>query len=426
MVHEKKTATGASIRLMVIQFGDYRQALSAREHGRPETYRAQYYSMACFEKLLQRGEGLIVCLDTDPYDETWHNFRLVGGHFIPRGRRGGYVVQAWRASRRLIHLAQTFTPTHLIIRTPDWPMLFVGSWALRQQLPVLPLFADYFYSDSRKAKLKNFPLIRLLNRPGIPIVANHNYPACTSMVKAGVDLRKVVPYDWPASRHPREAPPKELPVADGPYRLCYAGQLSYQKGLGDLLEAVALLNSKNPLVTLDVFGNGPDKDELQKRAQHLGLAPWVRFHGLTANDKVLAAMRAAQLVVVPSRHQYPEGIPCVIYEALEVRTPVVLSDHPSFLPKFQTGQGCLWFRAGDAAHLAASLRTALSDPELYRQLSRSTEAAWEEIQCPITFGQLLEDWVAYTQGQGELVFIQKPSWCTPTSRKDEPRFELRI
>jgi glycosyltransferase involved in cell wall biosynthesis len=406
MADDHQTAAPAAIRLLVIQFGDYRQALWARERQQPETYRAQYYSMACFEKLLQRGQGLIVCLDTEPYEETWHNFRLVGGRFIPRGGGWGYLRHVWLASRHLVQLAETFAPTHLIIRTPAWPMLAVGRWALRRQIPVLPLFADYFYTGTLKTRLKNLPLIRLLNHPAIPLVANHNYPACTSMVQAGVAAAKVVPYDWPASRHPREMPAKDLAQSGGPFRLCYAGQLSHPKGVGDLLEAVAQLHREGPEVDLDLFGDGPDRAELQELARRLGLEARVRFHGLTANEKVLAAMRAAQLVVVPSRHQYPEGIPCVIYEALEVRTPVVLSDHPSFRPKFQPGQGCLMFRAGDAAQLARRLREALTQPELYGHLSQGTAAAWEAIQCPVTFGQLLDDWVAYTQGQGELACRQ--------------------
>jgi glycosyltransferase involved in cell wall biosynthesis len=394
--------TQPAVRLLVIQFGDYRQALLARERGQPETYRAQYYSMACFEKFCAGGEALIICLDTEPYDWTWHNFRLVGGRFVPSGRGLAYLQQVWQARGRLIDWARTFAPTHLIIRTPAWPMLWVGRWARRHRIPVLPLFADYFYTGGIKTQLKNAPLIRLLNHPAIPVVANHNYPACASMVRAGVKAGKVVPYDWPALRSPQEVAPKTLAPGSFPYRLVYAGQISHQKGVGDLLEAVALLHKDGLQVELDLFGEGPEKAALTALAAGLGLAHTVRFHGLAANEQVLVAMRAAQLVVVPSRHAYPEGIPCVIYEALEMRTPVVLSDHPSFLPKLRDRVGCLIFRAGEAVHLAARIHEALTQPGLYAALSADTAVAWQAIQCPVTFGQLLDDWLAFTRGGGEL------------------------
>ena len=39
-------------------------------------------------------------------------------------------------------------------------------------------------------------------------------------------------------------------------------------------------------------------------------------------------MSAHDIVIVPSRHDYPEGLPMTIYEALAMRTPLVVSDHP--------------------------------------------------------------------------------------------------
>ncbi len=399
---EKTIQAGSPVRLLVIQFGDYRAALLARERGQPETYRAQYYSMACVETFCAGGEALIICLDTEPYDWTWRNFHLVGGRWLPTGRGVAYLGQVWQASARLLTRARAFAPTHVLIRTPAWPMLWVGRWAVRHRIPVLPLFADYFYTGGLKTRLKNAPLIRLLNHPAMPVVANHNYPACASMVRAGVAASKVVPYDWPAVRSPQDAAPKALPPGIASYRLVYAGQLSYQKGVGDLLEAVALLRRRGLPLALDLFGTGPEEAALMAQAERLGLTPAVRFHGLAANEQVLAAMRAAQLVVVPSRHAYPEGIPCVIYEALEVRTPVVISDHPSFLPRLQDGVGCLIFRAGEAAHLADRMEEVLTRPQLYAALSEATALAWQGIQCPVTFGQLLEDWLAFTQDGGEL------------------------
>jgi glycosyltransferase involved in cell wall biosynthesis len=275
-------------------------------------------------------------------------------------------------------------------------MLFVGGWALRKKIPVLPLFADYFYAGTLKARIKNFPLIRILNRPEVPVVANHNYPACTSMALAGVDRKKIVPYDWPAINNPRASAPKEILPGAKSFRLVYAGQVSAQKGVGDLLQTLARLVEGGMNLELDIFGAGPEKDDFETMAGRLQVANWVRFHGLTANTTVLDTMRQAHLVVVPSRHAYPEGIPCVIYESLETRTPVVISDHPSFLPKLREGNGCLIFQAGDVTHLAARLQECLMNPDLYAELSKTAVSAWDAIQCPITFGQLLDDWLAFS------------------------------
>jgi glycosyltransferase involved in cell wall biosynthesis len=387
------------VRLMVIQFGDYREALLARTASRPETYRAQYYSMACFDKVLSRGHGLIVCLDTEPYDQNWENIHLVGDRFIPGDNGCQYLWQARSAGKKLIALAKRFSPTHLIIRTPDWPSLFVGAWALQQKIPLLPLFADYFYASTLKNKIKNFPLIRILNSAAIPLVANHNYPACISMALAGVKTTKIVPYDWPSINNPNMSAPKQITLKNNSYRLCYAGQISTAKGVGDLLKALACLVESGIDMELDIFGTGPEKEAFAAMAENLHIGTRVRFHGLSPNASVLETMRQAHLVVVPSHHAYPEGIPCVIYESLEVRTPVVISDHPSFLPKFKHGEGCLIFEAGNVLQLATRIKECLTDPNRYASLSTTTASAWENIQCPVTFGQLLDDWIAFTSGK---------------------------
>lgn len=392
-------------RIMIVQFGDYRQALLARKAAQPESYRAQYYSMACFDSLSSQGGALVVCLDTAPYDEIWDQFHLVGGRFIPNGGGWNYLWQAWHASKQIIALAESFGPSHVIVRTPDWPMIFVGRWALRKKIHLLPLFADYFYSNNLKNYLRNMPLIHILNHPAVHLVANHNYPACNSMAMAGVTKAKIVPYDWPPVNDPRNAASKKISSQDQPFRLCYAGLLSEQKGVGDLLQAVALLVRSGMNIELDIFGTGPAENTLAFLSQNLGLTAPVRFHGLAANTAVLEGMRRAHLVIVPSRHAYPEGIPCVIYESLETRTPLVISDHPSFLPKLKDGSGCLIFPAGRVNQLAACIQRGLTDPALYASLSETSGEAWDRIQCPITFGQLLDDWLAFTTGKGDLACL---------------------
>lgn len=380
-------------RLLVAQYGDYLQALRDRQDGRPETYRAQHYSMDCLERAVGGGEALIVCLDVDPYDVRQGNLHLIGDRFIPSGRGLHYWLGARRAGARLKALAREFQPSHCIIRTPGLALSALGRFALARKVPVLPLFADYFAADTWRQRLRLKPALSLLNHPDIGLVANHNIPACQSMAAAGVRPDKIVPYDWPVIRHPKDAPIRNLP-APSSLTLVYAGQISTDKGVPDLLEAVARLVREGRAVGLHLFGDGAEKETLRERAHALGLDDdRAVFYGSTPNPQVLKAMAQTTLVVVPSRPAYPEGIPCVISEAFESRTPLVVSDHPAFRSRLLDGRGCLVFPAGDAAALADAIRRASTDAGLYRSLSASTQDAWEAIQCPVSFGMLLDDFL---------------------------------
>jgi glycosyltransferase involved in cell wall biosynthesis len=382
------------VRLLSVQYGDYLAAWQARQVHAPETYRAQYYSLDCYDQACRGGELLVVCLDSPEYDQKRGNVRMVGGSFAPRGKGLSYYLGVRALGKVLASLAEDFRPTHAVVRTPGPAMFLVGRWCLSRGVPVLPLFADYFDSSGIKSRLKLWPLTAMLNRPDIALAANHNYPACQSMVRAGVAPEKVVPYDWPEQRNPAGAPVKSL--GGPPHTIVFAGQASRLKGLGDLLDACAALAGKGLDIRLEVFGDGPERASLGASPPASALGDRLRFHGTAANSAVLQAMFQSSLVVVPSRHEYPEGIPCVIYEAFETRTPAVLSDHPSFMPRISHGKGCLMFPASNSQALANALESVLADPELYRSLSVSTLEAWQAIQCPVSFGDLLMDWIRST------------------------------
>ena len=107
-------------------------------------------------------------------------------------------------------------------------------------------------------------------------------------------------------------------VADGK-RLLFVGQLVHRKGLDLLLEALARLRE----VTLDVVGEGAQREQLIAQAGQLGLASRVHWHGSLANAHVRAAIARANVLVLPSRF---DGWGAVVNEALLAGTPVLVSD----------------------------------------------------------------------------------------------------
>jgi glycosyltransferase involved in cell wall biosynthesis len=129
-------------------------------------------------------------------------------------------------------------------------------------------------------------------------------------------------------------------------------------------------------------------------ARELNLGGQVRFAGLVANEDVPDAMRAADAVVIPSRHEYAEGLPLTIYEALAARTPIIASDHPMFRGALTHDESALVFPAKDIGALASAIRRLASDADLYARLSANSDAAWQALQLPVTWGALIERWLS--------------------------------
>ncbi|MGF1552752.1 MAG: glycosyltransferase family 4 protein [Paracoccaceae bacterium] len=347
-------------RLLFFQYGDYVGAWRRSAEGGPETYRDQRHSVDYVARLAGRFEVTTLCIGAP-----------VGRETLADGLHGGGIDRADAEDyARLAPLLDAEAPDLMVCRTPNRQAM---RWAAANGVPTLLDFADFFQNGDLRAVWRNLRLRRVLASTVFPCVANHNLAASRSVVRA---------LGYPASR---VVPRERLPLAVAPLRetrrrdparlsVFYAGALSASKGVGDLLEAVSRLAREGRDVRLALAGGG-DAEAWRATAAAGGIADRVEFLGLVGHGEVRARMAAADAVAVPSRHDYPEGMPNTLYEALAARTPLVASDHPAFAERLAAGGGALLFRAADPGALAARLASLMDDAALYARLCAATEAA---------------------------------------------------
>jgi glycosyltransferase involved in cell wall biosynthesis len=370
------------LRLTIVQYaGDYREAFNRFAGGGKQTYYAQRYSVDFVGRLAQPPHHVsVICAITDEhYDTVLGN----GVRAIGAGLRAGF-----RPSDLLHFVVQT-RPTRLCLAFPFVPLL---KWADRNGIPTIAILADSFEKRAFLEKARQWRLAYYLNRRSVQWVGNHGISACLSLLKIGVAREKIIPWDWPSSHRPSDYAPRTFQHV-GSAKLLYVGSLTEAKGVSDLLRAVALLKKQDLEVQLSVVGRDHD-GSMSKLSQSLGLADRVDFLGILPNEDVPTLMRKADIVIVPSRHEYPEGLPLTIYEALSARTPIIASDHPMFRSALVEGKSALIFPAGNEAALAKTILRLLQKPELYASLSINSEETWNSIQLPVKFGDLLAAWLA--------------------------------
>jgi glycosyltransferase involved in cell wall biosynthesis len=382
-------------RFLLIQYGDYREGYYALASGGPTTYYAHRYSIDSIAELGKTAEevGVICCSGNTRYDEVLPNHVRVMDAGVP----------PWMDPRPLLRQVERFGPTHLILATP---LMEVLEWALPRGVDILPRFADSFtlpthgVSPARRVvravrhHFHHRKLARLLNDRRIRWVSNHNVPACEDLVRIGVNPQKVVPWDWPCAIRPDAFEVKSGPAPGAPWQLLFVGCVFETKGVGDVIDAVVELQGRGRDVQLRVVGPG-EIDRFSRHAAERGVAHRVAFEGQQPHDRVLQWMAATDLVVVPSRHSYPEGLPMVIYEAFCTRTPLICSDHPMFRKRVaSTASRSVPECRPDA--MATAVEQTLSDRELYRRMSQATQTAWERLQESVRLDDLIRHWLGRT------------------------------
>jgi glycosyltransferase involved in cell wall biosynthesis len=277
-----------------------------------------------------------------------------------------------------------------VARTPSIPLF---SHCLEAKWRLLPNLADSFLGRGLRDRFSNWRLARLLNRPEIEVVSNHQVPACRNLARLGVDPAKIVPWDWPRTSKPADHPIKTGVGSAGQISVMYAGAVSESKGVGDLIHAIARLDQSKIQAKATIAGQG-EIEHFRDLAARLGVADRIHFTGVISHTQVVALMHEHDVVVVPSRHSYPEGLPMTIFDALASRSPLVVSDHPMFVGPLEEGHSALVFPGEDSKALANCLDRLLNDRDLYSRLSENSEAVWLRLRIPVLWGDLVKRWLA--------------------------------
>jgi glycosyltransferase involved in cell wall biosynthesis len=149
----------------------------------------------------------------------------------------------------------------------------------------------------------------------------------------------------------------------------YVGRLSSEKGLDVLARAVGAPDAQD----IEVIGSGP----LEALAsQSFG----ERYLGYRPLDDIMARMRSAQFLVLPSICY--ENSPRTIVEAFSCGLPVIASRLGALIDIVKDGVTGLLFNPGDSADLAEKMAWAKSHPEQMLRMGHAARAEYEAKYTP--------------------------------------------
>ena len=167
---------------------------------------------------------------------------------------------------------------------------------------------------------------------------------CRLLMGAGVNLQRFATADYPAEETTR---------------FLFVGRLMREKGVDELMAAMARLHDEGANCTLDVLGE-PEEDYTAAIAAG-EQAGWLRYHGYQTDVRPFVA--ASHCFVLPSYH---EGMANTNLECAAMARPVITSDIPGCREAVEEGVSGLLCTPQDAESLYVAMKRFLALPRQER------------------------------------------------------------
>jgi len=185
-------------------------------------------------------------------------------------------------------------------------------------------------------------------------------PKPITLIPPGVDLERIR----------KTRPSRER------FDILFTGRLIPEKNVETLLRIVSSLEGD---VSCGIIGDGPQRKELERLADRLGISGKVKFLGFV--DEVYPYMKSSRVLALPSRR---EGFGMVVLEANACGLPVVVLSGPHNAAAHLIENGKNGFVCRDEDEMREKIEMLLNDEKLWEGQRRyafemASKYSWDRI-----------------------------------------------
>jgi glycosyltransferase involved in cell wall biosynthesis len=123
--------------------------------------------------------------------------------------------------------------------------------------------------------------------------------------------------------------------------------------------------------SLEIIGDGPERERLGHLAAELGIAKSVHFYGRQHREDVAEAMRQCTVFAMPSTY---EGLGCVYLEAMACAKPAIGCRGQGIEEVIEHGKTGMLVTPESEKELTEELLTLLRDRDLRRRIGTNARA----------------------------------------------------
>jgi colanic acid/amylovoran biosynthesis glycosyltransferase len=166
-------------------------------------------------------------------------------------------------------------------------------------------------------------------------------------------------------------------VEGEPVRILTIGRLTEKKGISYAIQAVARVIASGRNLSFTIIGEGPQRAELQRLIEELGVSEFVKLIGWRTHEEVVGLIETAHVLLAPSvtgADGDEEGIPNSVKEAMATGMPVLSTNHGGIPELVEDGVSGYLVTERDAEAMADRLRHLIDHPQTWVTMGQAARA----------------------------------------------------
>lgn len=164
------------------------------------------------------------------------------------------------------------------------------------------------------------------------------------------------------------------------------GRLMPQKNQAMLLRAFANISADLPEYCLTIYGEGPERESLERLAGELGIKERVNLPGNVKD--VYDRIACSELFVLSSNY---EGMPNALIEAMCIGLPCISTDVSGAADLIVSGESGGIVEVGDTEALSHQMRHLLRDREQQHRYARNAV----KLNSKLEVDKIVKEWVSF-------------------------------
>jgi glycosyltransferase involved in cell wall biosynthesis len=157
-----------------------------------------------------------------------------------------------------------------------------------------------------------------------------------------------------------------------PVRMLFAGRLVAGKGVEILLQALRILDERRIGARVDIIGEGTLRQDCMDSAAALSRVQLSVLDTVPYGAPFFSLVRGYHTLLIPS---LTDEQPRVVFDANAQAVPVIASDTPGLRPHVDDSRTGWLIDSGSPEVLAATIETAIADPQRLRAMGMASLAA---------------------------------------------------